>query len=155
MSSVHNSCSACLWKTLLFRLNSVVSVCYVMLFLSFIIHLIHFFHLSDCVETQWFMTFSRCRVFPCFCLSNVSVLVCRESPCFSLGPALPVSFYHPTVHPLLHPPNHPLPPPSWTGPLEGICAVCLCWWLGASRRTGKAHNQYQNCDVPLPAPGLH
>lgn len=70
-------------------------------------------------------------------VSNINVSVGRKSPRFSLCPAFPVSFYHPAVWPILHPPNHPLPPPPWTRSPEGICAVCLCWRLGANRWTGE------------------
>lgn len=95
------------------------------------------------------------HLFPtCMCrisvgVSNANLSVSRKSPCFSLCPAFPVSFYHPAVWPILHPPNHPLPPPPWTGSPEGICAVCLCRRLGASRWTGETCYQTEGSSSPV------
>lgn len=87
-------------------------------------------------------------------VSNINFSFDRKSPRFSLCPAFPVSFYHPAVWPVLHPPNHPLPPPPWTGSPEGICAVCLCWRLGASRWTGEACYQTVKVRKLLTKPGI-
>lgn len=99
----------------------------------------------------WLYTFSLlvsvCRI--SVVVSNANLSVGRKSPCFSLCPAFPVSFYHPAVWPILHPPNHPLPPPPWTGSPEGICAVCLCRWLGAGRWTGEMCYQTVGSSSPV------
>lgn len=76
----------------------------------------------------------------CFslCFYPSVLTLSRKPPCHSVGPALPVNLHHPTVQPLLHTPDHPLPPPSWPGLAEGICAVCMLGWLRPGLRAGKS-----------------
>lgn len=55
---------------------------------------------------------------PCLCAH-------RESPGHSVSAALPFHVHHPAVQPVFHTPNHPVPPPSWAGLAQGVCAVCV------------------------------